>query len=115
MSLSILLAFSIAVGADAEAFSSDLPQGDPVLPPALRQQQSKDKPSSGEELRLQVMQKLKARFDMADGDHNARLTLDEAKAAGLGFVAQHFSEIDTAQRGSVSFEEIRKYVQSHRQ
>ncbi len=114
MSLTILLAFSIAVGADAEAFTSDLPQGDPVLPPALRQQQSRDKPSSGDELRQQVMQKLKARFDAADSDHNARLTLEEAKAAGLGFVAQHFAEIDTAKRGSVSFEEVRKYMQSRR-
>jgi hypothetical protein len=112
MSLMTLLAFSIIV-TDGEAFYSDLPQADPVVPPALRQA-PRDKGASGDELRQQVLQKLKARFDAADADHDTRLTQDEAKAGGLGFVTQHFADIDTAQRGSVSFDDVRKFVQARR-
>ena len=113
MSLMIILAFSVAVMADSEDFSGDLPQSDPALPPALRHA-PRDKGASGDELRLQALQKLKARFDAADTNRDARLTADEAKAGGLGFVSQHFADIDTAQRGSVTFEEVRKFVQSRR-
>jgi hypothetical protein len=114
MSLMTILAFSIAVLADSEDFSADLPQGDPVVPPALRQA-PREKGASGDELRQQVIQKLKARFDAADTNHDARLTADEAKTAGLGFVAAHFADIDTAKRGSVSFDDLKKYLQSRRQ
>jgi hypothetical protein len=112
MSLMTILAFTI-ITADSEAFSTDVPQSDPAVPPALRQA-PREKSASGEDLRLQVMQKLKARFEAADADHDARLTQDEAKAGGLGFVTQHFADIDTAHRGSVSFDEVRKFVQSRR-
>ncbi len=112
MSLLTILAFSI-LAADGEAYASDLPQGDPVVPPALRQA-PRENSASGDDLRQQVIQKLKARFDAADADRDARLTQDEARAGGLGFVAQHFTDIDTAHRGSVSFDEVRKFVQSRR-
>ncbi len=112
MSLMTILAFSI-MAAESEAFAADMPQGDPVVPPALRQA-PRDKGASGEDLRRQVLQKLKARFDAADADHDTRLTQDEAKAGGLGFVTRHFADIDAAQRGSVSFDDVRKFVQSRR-
>ncbi len=114
MSLMHILAFSVAVLADSEDFSADLPQGDPVVPPALRQA-PRDNGASGDALRQQVLKKLKARFDAADINHDARLTADEAKTAGLGFVTQHFADIDSEQRGSVSFDDIKKFVQSRRQ
>ncbi len=112
MSLMTILAFSIIV-TDSEAYLADMPQADPVVPPALRQA-PRDKGASGDELRQQVLQKLKARFDAADADRDGRLTQDEAKAGGLGFVTQNFTDIDTAQRGSVGFDDVRKFVQARR-
>jgi hypothetical protein len=111
MSLIYALAFSIVVIGDNESFTSDMAVDDPVVPPALRQA-PREKPAGGEELRQQVVQKLRARFDAADTDHDTRLTQSEAKAGGLGFVSSRFTEIDTAQRGSVSFDDIRKYMQA---
>jgi hypothetical protein len=112
MSLITILAFTI-IAADSEAFSTDVPQSDPAVPPALRQA-PREKGASGDDLRQQVMQKLKARFEAADADRDARLTQDEAKAGGLGFVTQHFADIDTGHRGSVSFDDVKKYMQARR-
>ena len=33
----------------------------------------------------------------------------QARAAGLGFVANHFEGIDTRRAGRVSFEDVRRY------
>lgn len=111
MSLIPLLAFSIIMAGDSDISASDMPVGDPVLPPTLRQA-PREKPASGDDLRLQVLKKMKARFDAADSDHDTRLTQDEAKAGGLVFVANHFAAIDTARRGSISFDDVRKYMQA---
>lgn len=85
----------------------------PALPPALRTP-SAQPPASGAALRNEALQKLKRRFDQADLDASGSLTRDEAQRAGLGYVVASFDEIDSAHRGKVSFDEVRKYMQQRR-
>ncbi|UUZ53928.1 EF-hand domain-containing protein [Massilia sp. H-1] len=50
------------------------------------------------------------RFQEADLDTSGSLTREEARRAGLGFVDNNFDEIDTAGRGKVSFDDVRKFM-----
>jgi predicted small lipoprotein YifL len=84
-------------------------QQGPYLPPALRSPPPST-PTSGAALRNEAMDKLKKRFQEADLDASGSVTRDEAKRAGLGFVENNFDEIDTAGRGQVSFDEVRKFM-----
>ncbi|MES2324345.1 MAG: EF-hand domain-containing protein [Pseudomonadota bacterium] len=86
----------------------------PSLPPALRSKPSPDTPASGAALRAQAVQKLKARFEQADLDASGSLTVDEARSAGLGYVVNHFGDIDSAGRGKVSFDDLKKHLQARR-
>jgi Ca2+-binding EF-hand superfamily protein len=61
------------------------------------------------------MQKLKKRFDDADQDGNGTLSRDEARKAGLGFVDKNFDHIDTTQRGSISFDDLKTYLIQRRE
>ncbi len=85
----------------------------PALPPALRTP-SAQPPASGQALRNEAMQKLKQRFDEADLDASGSLTRNEAQRAGLGYVVASFDEIDSARRGKVSFDDVKKFMQQQR-
>src|SRR6476469_7561742 len=78
------------------------PQG-PYLPPALRSPPPSH-PASGQALRDEAMDKLKKQFQQADLDANGSVTREEARRAGLGFIDNHFDDIDTAGRGAVTFD-----------
>lgn len=56
-------------------------------------------------------QKLQERFTNADANGDGRLTAEEADG-NMPRVFQHFSEIDSAGRGSVTLDEIRAYLAS---
>lgn len=71
-------------------------------------------PASGAVLRAQSMDALRLRFDEADLDKSGNLTEEEARRANFGFVAAHFSMIDTSKRGTVSFDEVIKFMQRTR-
>ncbi|MES2127640.1 MAG: EF-hand domain-containing protein [Pseudomonadota bacterium] len=86
---------------------------DPYVPPAQRPSATTPAPA-GSALREQALQKLKRRFEQADLDASGSLTRAEAEKAGLGFVARHFDEIDSAQRGKVSFDDLRRYLLARR-
>jgi len=49
------------------------------------------------------------KFYAANTTHDGHLTLAQAQAAGLKPVADHFSEIDTAKRGYVTFYDIQAW------
>lgn len=84
-------------------------QQEPYVPKEQRIP-SREPAASGDELRAKVQQKLRKRFDDADADHSGTLTKQEAEQAGLGYVAAHFAEIDTANRGEVKFEEVQAWM-----
>ena len=58
----------------------------------------------------QVARKLRQAFDAADSSGTGTITREQARAAGLGFVAGHFDSIDTARRGAVSFEDLKRFL-----
>lgn len=102
----------VLLAADASAQAGAGYPG-PSLPPALRNP-SPQAPASGQALRNEAMQKLKKRFEEADLDASGSLTRDEAERAGLGFVVASFDQIDSAKRGKVSFDDVKKFMQHRR-
>lgn len=83
----------------------------PSIPPALRSQAPSPTPAaSGEALQRQAMQKLRKRFDEADRDGSGKLTEEEARRAGLGFIAANFDAIDSARHGAVSFDDVSRFL-----
>ena len=81
----------------------------PSLPESLRGLPPTP-PTKGEAFGAEVSQRLKVMFDAAHGREPGRVTKEEARTAGLGFIAQHFDEIDAGRTGSVSFEDVRRYL-----
>lgn len=118
------LAMLTAVGltamshAGAQAPQPDTPSAmrgaDPYLPPALRKPLRDASPGTAL-LRYQPMQKLKKRFDAADLDGSGTLSREEAHQAGLTVVEKNFDHIDTAQRGAVSFDDLKTFLIQRRE
>lgn len=118
------LAMFAAVGlaamshAGAQAPQPDTPSAmrgaEPNLPPALRKP-LRDTSTGAVLLRYQPMQKLKKRFDAADLDGSGTLSRDEARQAGLTVVERNFDHIDTAQRGTVSFDDLKTFLIQRRE
>lgn len=86
---------------------------DPYIPPAMRKPPRDG--ASGPILQYQAMQKLKKRFEEADLDGNGSLSREEAHKAGLGFIEKNFDHIDSAQRGAVSFEDLKAFIIQRRE
>lgn len=59
-----------------------------------------------------MMEKVRARFNAADTDHNGRLTLAEAQA-GMPRVAKNFDGIDADHKGYVTIDDISRFIASH--
>lgn len=105
----IILAAGLVMlaAAPVAARAQAMPAG-PYVPPGKRLP-SPQAPASGAD-QEQAMQKLRARFDEADLDKDGKLTQDEARRAGFGFVAAHFSLIDSGKRGYVQFDELVSFM-----
>lgn len=63
-----------------------------------------------------LVQEARARLATSLGEnrafsHDAQITQAQAQANGLGYVAQHFQEIDTAKSGKVSLKQVQQYLQ----
>jgi len=86
---------------------------DPCVPQRLRHAPATPA-ASGAALQQQAVAKLRQRFSEADLDANGALTRDEARKAGLGWVVNHFAEIDSAGSGKVTFEDMRRYMAKRR-
>ncbi|WP_460903210.1 2-oxoglutarate dehydrogenase [Paraburkholderia jirisanensis] len=72
--------------------------------------------TTGSQLQQQAQQRVEARLAgntaLASG---GTVTKAQAQSNGLGFVAKHFDEIDTAHTGKVSMSDVRQFLQQRRQ
>lgn len=68
----------------------------------------------GQALRNQAIGNLKKRFDAAADPSTHLLSLADAKAAGFGYVADHFKEIDRNGSGYISFADLVLYLKSRK-
>jgi hypothetical protein len=91
----------------------ETPFRDPYVPPQSRPSQPAPA-KRGMALQAQAQGELAAAFAAADTTHKGTLTRDEARAGGLGYVARHFDDIDTAKRGAVSFDDLVRYLDARR-
>ena len=98
-----------AIAAEPVPVQSAQPLRDPWVPPESRKA-STTTPTEGAALRAQVEHKLKLAFDAADTSHTGSLTREQANAAGLGFVAKHFDEIDRQKNGVVRFDDVKRFL-----
>lgn len=106
------LFWAAAITAGGATAQSAAANPGPQLPPALRNPPAHaPAPASGQALRIEAMQKLKRQFDEADLDASGSLTRAEAQHAGLGYVVASFDDIDSAKRGKVSFDDVKKFMQ----
>ncbi|WP_375541759.1 2-oxoglutarate dehydrogenase [Paraburkholderia sp. CNPSo 3281] len=73
-------------------------------------------PSTGTQLQQQAQQRVEARLGANSALSNgASITKAQAQSSGLGFIAQHFDQIDTAHTGRVSMSDVRQYLQKQGQ
>ena len=87
----------------------------PSIPPALRSQAPSSTPAaSGEALQQQALHKLRRRFEEADLDASGKLTEEEARRAGLGFISSNFAAIDSARKGAVSFDDVNRFLEQRK-
>ncbi len=107
--VSTMLAPPAAVAAEPIAARAEQPMRDPWVPPEARKR-SQAAPTEGAALRAEVERKLRRAFDDADVGRTGSVTRQQADAAGLGFVARHFDEIDRQGRGAVRFDDVRRYL-----
>jgi len=93
------------------------PHLDPGRPPAAAlqaaQAENRTRPASvGATLDAEAERHLRASFDAADTAHRGTLSRAEAQAGGFGWIANHFDAIDTRHAGRVSFDDVKRYLQS---
>jgi hypothetical protein len=108
----LALGASAALAAEPISVKMEQPLRDPWVPPEARQP-STSPPTEGAALRAQVERKLKRDFDAADLSHSGSLTRQQAAGAGLGYIAQHFDEIDRQKTGAVRFDDVKRYLMEH--
>ena len=73
-------------------------------------------PSTGTQLQQQAQQRVEARLGSNSALSNgASITKAQAQSSGLGYIAQHFDQIDTAHTGRVSMSDVRQYLQKQGQ
>ena len=82
---------------------------DPWVPPHVKGTEGYVE-TRGEALRRQVEAKLRAQFDAADLAKSGTLSREQARAAGLGYIADNFEAIDRRGAGVVRFDDVRRYL-----
>jgi hypothetical protein len=108
----LLLLVALPLSAAAADFGSTPVPRDPWVPPELRKALPVP-PSRGASLDAQVRQKLQASFDAADIGHTGALTREQARSGGFGFVANNFDRIDVERKGSVTFDDLLRYLRAN--
>lgn len=102
--------------ADLSRTAVSTPYSDAYVPRSMRQPKRDVAPGPAPTLlRFQSMQNLKRRFAEADQDNSGTLNRDEARQAGLSVVDKNFDNIDTAQRGHVTIDDVNAYLIQRRE
>jgi len=102
--------------ADVSRATVSTPYSDAYVPRSMRQPKRDIAPGPAPTLlRFQSMQNLKRRFAEADQDNSGTLNRDEARQAGLSVVDKNFDNIDTAQRGHVTIDDVNAYLIQRRE
>ncbi len=113
----LLAAASAGATLSTPAFAADNDAAptcaDPCVPQRLRNAPATPA-ASGEALQQQAAAKLRQRFNAADLDADGALTLEEARKAGLGYIVNHYDDIDTGHAGKVTFGDVRRYLAARR-
>ena len=108
LAAAVLLAALPAHAIDGAAM--ERPLCDPCVSPASKKSAVPAEPTRGAALRAQVESKLRHEFDR--GAREGRMSREQARAAGLGFIARNFDAIDAAGRGTISFEDYRRFLEA---
>ncbi len=109
-----------SISAAAPMWAADMPPATmerpllgPWVPKAVRDQVTVPAEQTRDQaLRDQVERKLRAGFDAAAARHGGSLTAEQARAAGLGFVAGNFEAIDARKKGTVRFDDVRQFLRA---
>ncbi|MGH8778140.1 hypothetical protein [Paraburkholderia sp.] len=80
--------------------------------PATRPTTAAPVASTGDALQAQAMTRLKTSFDAADVTKSGSLTQQQAQKNRLGYIANNFSQIDVNKTGKVTFDDVKRYLQS---
>ena len=68
--------------------------------------------TTGDQLQQEAQQRIVKRLSAnAALSKGGSITKAQAQASGLGYVAKHFDQIDTAQSGQASISDVQRYVQ----
>ncbi|RZF29749.1 2-oxoglutarate dehydrogenase [Paraburkholderia sp. UYCP14C] len=73
-------------------------------------------PTTGSTLQQQAQQRMESRLGANSVLSNgSSITKAQAQSNGLGYIAKHFDEIDSAHSGRVTLNDVRQYLQQHQQ
>ncbi len=106
--LMLLMLPAMAWAVEPVKTTAEQPMLDPWVPPAVREKAKPAPVAEGAALRAFIEKKLRDGFDAASKD--GTLTREQARAAGLGYVADNFDAIDSRRLGAVRFEDVRRYL-----
>ncbi|MFM0596468.1 hypothetical protein [Paraburkholderia dilworthii] len=112
MSASLVQAtpYSVPAVTDGQAPVRLLKVGDRLVSPPPDPAGTAVPEPQGQALREQVLANLKRRFTAAADPSTHLLTQAAAKQAGLGYIADHFHDIDRSGGGYVSFDDLERYL-----
>ncbi|NRO99552.1 2-oxoglutarate dehydrogenase [Paraburkholderia sp. NMBU_R16] len=72
-------------------------------------------PSKGTQLQQEAQRRVDAQLGGRSAlSNNASITKSQAQSNGLGYIAEHFDQIDSAHTGRVSLSDVRKYLQQQK-
>ena len=110
--IGVVLAALALPAAAVTGATMDRPLCDPCVPDTVKKAARVAAPSQGEALRAEIEASLRRPF--AAAAPSGRMTREQARAAGLGFIERNFEAIDREGRGAITFDDYRRYLEARR-
>jgi hypothetical protein len=109
--LAVLACAAAIPAAAADGAVMERPMCDPCVPRSRPKVAAPAAaPAEGAALRALVESKLRTTFEGAAVE--GWLTREQAAAAGLGFIVQHYGTIDRQGRGAIRFEDYKRFLKA---